>query len=69
MMGSTTGGQGRFFYDFNLDERIPQKHLLRQIDGVLDLSDVRQRLATYYSHTGRPSVDPELMVRMLVIGY
>ena len=69
MMGSTTGGQGRFFYDFNLDERIPQAHLLRQIDGVLDLSDVRQRLVAYYSHTGRPSIDPELMVRMLLIGY
>lgn len=69
MMGSRIGGQDRFFYDFNLDERIPQDHLLRQIDGVVDFSDIRQQLAPYYSHTGRPSVDPELMVRMLVIGY
>ncbi len=68
-MGERTGGQDRFFYDFNLDERIPHDHLLRQVDGVLDLSDLRQQLASYYSHTGRPSVDPELMVRMLLIGY
>ena len=69
MMGSKTGGQDRFFYDFNLDDRIAQNHLLRQIDGILDLSDVRERLVPYYSHTGRPSIDPELMMRMLVIGY
>jgi len=69
MMGERTGGQDRYFYDFNLDERIPQDHLLRQVDGVLDLSDLRQQLASYYSHTGRPSIDPELMVRMLLIGY
>jgi len=68
-MGERTGGQDRYFYDFNLDERIPQDHLLRQVDGVLDLSDLRQQLASYYSHTGRPSIDPELMVRMLLIGY
>jgi transposase len=69
MMGEKTGGQDRFFYDFNLDERIPQDHLLRQIDGVLDLSELRQQLVPYYSHTGRPSIDPELMIRMLLIGY
>ena len=69
MMGEKTGGQDRFFYDFNLDERVAQDHLLRQIDGVLDLSDLRQHLAPYYSHTGRPSIDPELMIRMLLIGY
>ena len=58
MMGEQIGGQGRFFYDFNLAERIPQAHLLRQINEVLDLSDLRQQLASHYSHTGRPSIAP-----------
>jgi transposase len=57
------------FYAFNLDEIVPQDHLLRDIDRVLDLSNLREHLAPYYSHTGRPSVDPELMIRMLLIGY
>ena len=57
------------FYAFNLDDVVPQDHLLRHIDRFLDLSDLRQHLAPYYSHTGRPSVDPELMIRMLLIGY
>jgi transposase len=48
---------------------VPQDHLLRDIDRVLDLSNLREHLAPYYSHTGRPSVDPELMIRMLLIGY
>jgi transposase len=48
---------------------VPQDHLLRKIDRFLDLSDLRQHLAPYYSHTGRPSIDPELMIRMLLIGY
>ena len=65
MMGEKRGGQSQFFYRFNLDNHIPQDHFLRQIDGVLDLSQLRQHLAPYYSHTGRPSIDPELMVRML----
>jgi transposase len=69
MMGEKTGGQDRFFYDFNLDELVPEDHRLRQIDGVLDLSNVRRQLVSFYSHTGRPSIDPELMVRMLLIGY
>lgn len=61
--------QGQFFYAFNLDEKVPQDHLLRQIDGVIDLSTLREHLAAFYSHTGRPSIDPELMFRMLLIGY
>jgi len=48
---------------------VPQDHLLRDIDRILDLSELRAHLAPYYSHTGRPSVDPELMIRMLLIGY
>jgi transposase len=57
------------FYAFNLEDHIPADHLLRGIDHFLDLSSLRQHLASFYSHTGRPSVDPELMIRMLVIGY
>ena len=69
MMGNNDKQQEPFFYSFNLDEVVPQDHLLRKIDRFLDLSDLRQHLASYYSHTGRPSVDPELMIRMLIIGY
>ncbi len=54
---------------YDLDDVVPQDHLLRHIDRFLDLSDLRQYLPPYYSHTGRPSVDPELMIRMLLIGY
>ena len=50
-------------------EVVPEDHLLRSIDRFLDFSDLREHLAPYYSHTGRPSVDPELMIRMLLIGY
>jgi transposase len=69
MMGQQSSGQGRFFYSFDLDSHIPQNHLLRGIDRCLDLSDLRQHLAEHYSHTGRPSIDPELMIRMLILGY
>ncbi len=69
MMGEKAGAQGRLFYQFDLDEVVPADHLLRKIHAVLDLSDLRAQLAPYYSHTGRPSIDPELMIRMLVIGY
>jgi transposase len=57
------------FYSFNLDQHVPADHLLRGIDRFLDLGDPRQHLAPFYSHTGRPSVDPELMMRMLLVGY
>lgn len=69
MMGRQTGGQERLFYAFNLDDHIPDKHLLRAIDRCLDLSELREQLADHYSHTGRPSVNPELMIRMLIVGY
>ena len=69
MMGSSDKPQDELFYAFNLDDMVPQDHLLRDIDRVLDLSNLREHLAPYYSHTGRPSVDPELMIRMLLIGY
>jgi len=69
MMGERSGSQGRFFYRFDLEKRVPDDHLLRKIDAVLDLSQLRTQLAPHYSHTGRPSIDPELMIRMLLIGY
>ena len=69
MMGRNDKPQKPLFYAFNLDDLVPQDHLLRKIDHFLDLSDLHEHLAPYYSHTGRPSVDPELMIRMLIIGY
>ena len=69
MMGPAVGQQDRLFYEFDLDDRVPADHLLRRIDAVLDLSWVRSELAPYYSHTGCPSIDPELMIRMLLVGY
>jgi transposase len=69
MIGFQTDNQDRLFYSFNLEDHVPQNHLLRGIDQYLDLSDLRQHLAGFYSHTGRPSIAPELMIRMLIIGY
>jgi len=69
MMGRDEKDQGQFFYAFNLEDHIPKDHLLRRIDHFLDLSGLHDHLAPYYSHTGRPSIDPELMMRMLIVGY
>ncbi len=69
MMGEQGGNQERLFYSFNLEDHVPADHLLRGVDHFLDLSELRQHLATYYSSTGRPSIAPELMIRMLIIGY
>jgi transposase len=69
MMGSNEKPQDELFYSFNLEEMVPEDHLLRHIDRFLDFSELREHLASYYSHTGRPSIDPELMIRMLLIGY
>jgi transposase len=69
MMGRGQDGQGQFFYEFNLDEVVPPDHLVRRIDAVLDLGWVHKELAPYYSDTGRPSIDPVLMIRMLIVGY
>src|ERR1017187_5245101 len=69
MIGQHSGNQDRLFYSFNLDEHVPADHMLRGIDRYLDLADLRRHLAPFYSHTGRPSVDPELMIRMLLVGY
>ena len=70
--GSAGGGdQASFSDEFRLDDRVPKDHLLRRIDGFVTaaLADVHERLEPYYSEIGRPSVDPELMIRMLIIVY
>jgi transposase len=69
MMGAELVRQERLFYEFRLEDRVPANHLLRKIDTVLDLSWLRAELKPFYSPIGRPSVDPELMIRMLLIGY
>jgi transposase len=69
MMGCQSADQRCFFYDFCLEDHVPADHLLRRIDGLLDLGEVRQQLRPHYSAIGRPSVDPELMIRMLIVGY
>lgn len=61
--------QSALFYDFSLEDHTPTDHVLRAIDGAIDVSGVRQNLSGCYSRTGRPSIDPELMVRMLLVGY
>src|ERR671933_209774 len=69
MMGERQVRQEALFYGFSLEEHVPADHLLRSIDRFVELSDVRRQLEPYYSAIGRPSVDPELMIRMLLIGY
>jgi transposase len=68
MMG-VQATSARLFYDFCLDDHVPSDRILRSIGRHLDLDDVRQALKPFYSSTGRPSIDPELMIRMLIAGY
>src|ERR1700730_14061844 len=69
MGGERRSGQNALFYDFSLERHVPAEHLLRSIDRFVDLDGVRQELAPFYSAIGRPSVDPELMIGMLIAGY
>lgn len=69
MMGPRQEAQAALFYEFSLEDHVPQDHLLRSIDRFVDLASIRAHLADFYSHTGRPSVDPELLIRMLLVGY
>jgi transposase len=69
MMGRREQSQRQLFYEFRLDEVVPDDHLVRTIGSLLDLSWVYAELAPYYSTIGRPSIDPVLMIRMLIIGY
>src|ERR687888_1494077 len=70
-MGQHMGDQRQLFYSFNLEERIPSRHLLRRINPVVTrvLAALRAKLKPFYSAIGRPSIDPELMLRMLIVGY
>ena len=69
MMGQLPAQQNALFYECCLENHIPEDHLLRQVDQFLDFDQARIHLDPFYSHTGRPSIDPELMIRMLLIGY
>jgi transposase len=69
MIGPRQVAQGALFYEFSIEDHVPPEHLLRAIDRFVYLGDMRQHLAPYYSTTGRPSVDPEQVVRMLIVGY
>src|SRR5260370_7805273 len=71
MMGQQTSDQSQLFYLFNLEGRIPAGHLLRRINPIVTrlLAGMREKLAPFYSDIGRPSIDPELMIRMLIVGY
>jgi hypothetical protein len=69
MMGRINHDQGQLFYSFSLGEVVPDDHLVRKIAAVLNLSWVHAELAPHYPNNGRPSIDLELMIRMLIIGY
>ena len=69
MMGHRQVEQAALFYEFSLEGYIPADHLLRSIDRFVDLGELRRELSSFYSTMGRPSVDPELMIRMLIVGY
>ena len=69
MMGEPVGRQDRLFYEFDLEDMVPSDHLLRRIDAALDVSWLRGEMKAHYSHLGCPSICPELMVRMLIVGY
>lgn len=64
MLGPRQEAQGALFYEFSIEDHVPQDHLLRSIDRFVDLSGIRQHLVPFYSNTGRPSIDPELLIRM-----
>src|SRR5499425_3842666 len=69
MMGRLNQDQRQLFYSFSLEEAVPNDHLVRKIAVVLELSWVHAELAPHYPTNGRPSIDPELLIRMLIIGY
>jgi len=69
MMGERRVDQGALFFEFSLERHVPSDHLLRAIDRFVDLNELRACLAPFYSETGRPSIDPELLIRMLLVGY
>ncbi len=69
MMGHQLGEQAALFYEFSLERHVPSNHLLRSIDRFVELDGLRRELSPFYSTIGRPSIAPELMIRMLLVGY
>src|SRR5437773_4502133 len=69
MMGERRVAQEHLFYEFSLERHVPETHLLRSIDRFVELGGLRRELAPFYSEMGRPSIDPELLIRMLIVGY
>ena len=69
MMGDRKVDQGALFYEFSLERHVPMDHMLRSIDRFVDLDGIRAHVAPFYSPIGRPSIDPELLIRMLLVGY
>ena len=69
MMGHRQVEQAALFYEFSLERHVPPDHLLRSIDRFVELGELRREMAPFYSAIGRPSVDPELMIRILIVGY
>ena len=69
MMGHRQVDQVALFYEFSIETHVPADHLLRSIDRFVELGELRRELAAFYSTMGRPSVDPQLMIRMLIVGY
>src|SRR6184192_3808347 len=69
MVGERRVAQEHLFYEFSLERHVPETHLLRSIDRFVELDGLRRELAPFYSEMGRPSIDPELLIRMLLVGY
>src|ERR1700692_1175963 len=69
MMGDRQVQQEALFYEFSLERHVPETHLLRHIDRFVELDGLRRELVPFYSEMGRPSIDPELLIRMLIVGY
>src|SRR6187200_1490263 len=69
MMGHRQVEQAALFYEFSLERHVPSDHLLRSIDRFVEFGELSREMAPFYSSIGRPSVDPELMIRMLIVGY
>ena len=69
MLGERQVDQGALFYKVSVERHVPADPMLRSVDRFVDLGDVRAEVAPFHSSTGRPSVDPELLIRMLIVGY
>ena len=61
--------EGKIYYNINLDSMVPDDHLLKRLDKLVSFDFVRDSTKSYYSHTGKPSIDPVVLLKMLMIGY